>query len=172
MQTLTCQYCNNTFTPSRTNYKNPKQFCGLSCSNEARRVHLPKACVQCGVTTTNPKFCSSSCAATCNNTLQPKRKAKPKPIRKKPILTEEEKYKKHRAISNEANARYRSRCKYQTPADENIKALREFYINCPVGHEVDHIIPISKGGAHSLSNLQYLTKEANRRKSNKLDWVQ
>jgi 5-methylcytosine-specific restriction endonuclease McrA len=35
-------------------------------------------------------------------------------------------------------------------------------------YEVDHIIPISKGGKHSLSNLQYLTKEENRRKSNKI----
>jgi HNH endonuclease len=129
-----------------------------------------KACVQCGEITTNPKFCSSSCSATYNNTLQPKRKAKPKPINKKPILTEEEKYKLRRAKSNEANARYRSRCKYQTPSDENIKALREFYINCPVGYEVDHIVPISKGGAHSLSNLQYLTKKENRQKSNKLNW--
>jgi 5-methylcytosine-specific restriction endonuclease McrA len=64
--------------------------------------------------------------------------------------------------------RYTSRKKYQTPADENIKALQEFYANCPEGYEVDHIIPISKGGKHSLSNLQYLTKEENRRKSNKI----
>ena len=64
--------------------------------------------------------------------------------------------------------RYYSRKKYQTPADENIFALQDFYYNCPDGYEVDHIIPISKGGLHSLSNLQYLTKKENRVKSNKL----
>ena len=47
-------------------------------------------------------------------------------------------------------------------------ALQEFYANCPKGYEVDHLIPISKGGLHSLSNLQYLTKSENRRKSNKM----
>ena len=34
--------------------------------------------------------------------------------------------------------------------------------------EVDHIIPISKNGMHTLSNLQYLTIRENRQKSNKL----
>jgi 5-methylcytosine-specific restriction endonuclease McrA len=58
--------------------------------------------------------------------------------------------------------------KDQTPNDVDIKALQNFYLNCPEGHEVDHIIPISKGGLHSLENLQYLTISENRRKSNKI----
>ena len=58
--------------------------------------------------------------------------------------------------------------KYQTPVNEDIKALQDFYTRCPDGYEVDHIIPISKGGLHSLTNLQYLTKSENRRKSNKI----
>jgi len=63
---------------------------------------------------------------------------------------------------------YIARRKYQTPIGEDIKAIQQFYLNCPMGYEVDHIIPISKGGAHSLENLQYLTKQENRRKSNKI----
>ena len=35
-----------------------------------------------------------------------------------------------------------------------------------VPHEVDHTIPISKGGLHHQDNLQVLTREENRRKSN------
>lgn len=48
--------------------------------------------------------------------------------------------------------------------------IGKFYKNCPEGYEVDHIIPVSKGGKHRLSNMQYLTKEENRRKSNKLNF--
>ena len=58
--------------------------------------------------------------------------------------------------------------KNQTPADADIKAIKEFYLNCPEGYEVDHIIPISKGGLHTLENLQYLTILENRKKSNKI----
>ena len=86
------------------------------------------------------------------------------------IVKDETYYKRKRAIANEAWQRYTVRQKAQTPADENIKALQEFYLNCPSGYEVDHIVPISKGGLHSLSNLQYLPWQENRRKSDKLNW--
>ena len=72
------------------------------------------------------------------------------------------------AKKNEANARYRAKLKEQTPADADIKGMQQFYMNCPEGYEVDHIIPISKGGLHTLSNLQYLTISENRKKSNKI----
>jgi len=55
----------------------------------------------------------------------------------------------------------------QTPDDADIPAMQQFYKNCPLGYEVDHKIPISKGGLHSLENLQYLTISENRKKSNK-----
>ncbi len=48
--------------------------------------------------------------------------------------------------------------------------IKKFYMNRPEGCHVDHIIPISKGGLHVLSNLQYLSAEENRAKSDKLDW--
>ncbi len=53
---------------------------------------------------------------------------------------------------------------------EEKKLIGKFYKNCPEGYEVDHIIPISKGGLHCLCNLQYLTIEDNRRKGAKLEW--
>lgn len=51
---------------------------------------------------------------------------------------------------------------------EERKAIGLFYKNCPEGYEVDHIIPISKGGKHMLQNLQYLTIYENRSKGNKI----
>ena len=40
-----------------------------------------------------------------------------------------------------------------------------------IAFEVDHIHPLSKGGAHSLSNLQCITREDNRAKCDKLNFT-
>ena len=55
----------------------------------------------------------------------------------------------------------------ETPKEER-KAIREFYCNTPEGYEVDHIVPISRGGKHVLSNLRYCTHMENALKANKL----
>ena len=68
----------------------------------------------------------------------------------------------------EASQRYQAKKKNQTPINVDKKGLQEFYLNRPKGYEVDHIIPISKGGLHCLYNLQYLTVSENRKKSNKI----
>jgi len=59
----------------------------------------------------------------------------------------------------------RTRIKNST---KNIKLVKEFYKNCPEGYEVDHIIPLSKGGLHSVENLQYLTPKENRIKKDRI----
>lgn len=88
-------------------------------------------------------------------------------------VVKDESWKKHkRAIANEAWQRYHAKQKQQTPVDADLVAIQRIYENCPVGYEVDHIVPISKGGLHHQDNLQYLTKEANRRKGNKLVGVE
>src|SRR6185369_634863 len=57
------------------------------------------------------------------------------------------------------NRRFKQLCKELTW--EDLEEIRKFYVNCPLGYEVDHIKPLSKGGKHHISNLQYLTKEDN-----------
>jgi CRISPR/Cas system Type II protein with McrA/HNH and RuvC-like nuclease domain len=87
---------------------------------------------------------------------------------KKLKLTLEEKQLRHKSMHNEAWHRYMAKKKNQTPANVDIKELQQFYLNCPKGYEVDHIMPISKGGLHCIENLQYLTISENRKKSNKI----
>lgn len=133
----------------------------------------------------NNKFCSSSCSATFNNTGRIKVERTPCEFCNKPTLNkyccqrcswesqkiyldpaDAEQYK--RIKKREISYRYYQRVKDQTPPDADLKAIKEFYKNCPDGHEVDHIMPISKGGLHTLGNLQYLPMIENRRKSNKI----
>ncbi len=50
------------------------------------------------------------------------------------------------------------------------KQISEFYLKCPPGYEVDHIIPLQGklvSGLHVLTNLQYLPVVENRAKGNK-----
>ena len=82
----------------------------------------------------------------------------------------EERYKRIRGKANEAWQRYHARQKAQTPPNADLKLMQELYENCPEGYEVDHIIPISKGGLHHQDNLQYLTKAQNRSKSDQINW--
>lgn len=151
-----CINCNNTLLNAQ--YK----FCSHSCSatfvnsnksNDARK-HPKKECITCKTITTNPKYCCKKCSG----------------IDKIKYITEDEKLKAKRAKGREAYARYTAKKKYQTPVDEDLTAIKIFYKNCPAGHEVDHIIPISKGGHHSITNLQYLLKSDNRKKGAKLNW--
>ena len=56
-----------------------------------------------------------------------------------------------------------------TPQWANLKQIEQIYLKCPEGFEVDHVIPLNHDlvcGLHVESNLQYLTIEENRRKSN------
>lgn len=55
----------------------------------------------------------------------------------------------------------------QNVSEEEKMAIGRFYRMCPVGFQVDHIIPLCKGGKHELSNLQYLSIEQHRKKSAK-----
>jgi len=59
-----------------------------------------------------------------------------------------------------------------TPTWADIERIKDIYKRCPKGYEVDHIIPLQGEtvcGLHVADNLQYLAKEENISKSNKLD---
>lgn len=74
-----------------------------------------------------------------------------------------------RKVLNSVAARRRANMKNALVelTEEEKDSIRNMYINCPEGYEVDHIIPISKGGKHHPDNLQYLTMQENRKKHNK-----
>lgn len=62
------------------------------------------------------------------------------------------------------------RFKQATPPWSETDLIKEFYLKCPEGFHVDHIIPLNGknvSGLHVLSNLQYLPAKKNLQKSNK-----
>ena len=75
-----------------------------------------------------------------------------------------------RTIINALSAKRRAAKLQRTPAWADLKAIKQFYLNCPKGYEVDHIVPlqgVNVSGFHVLNNLQYLTKSENSSKGNR-----
>lgn len=79
--------------------------------------------------------------------------------------------KENRAKINAQTAARRKRVQQNTPSWANRQLIVDFYLNCPKGYHVDHIIPLrgkTVSGLHVIENLQYLLAEENLSKGNKL----
>jgi hypothetical protein len=79
--------------------------------------------------------------------------------------------KTHSGETNNVNARRRANKLNQTPTWANLVMIKQFYINCPKGYEVDHIVPLqgkNVSGFHVEYNLQYLTPKDNQKKGNRI----
>ena len=145
-------------------------------------------CLNCNKETKNKKYCSRSCSASSNN-KGVRRHGKPKGLCV--ICESPKKSSKYFTCGSECATEYKRR--HVWPSKEDQKArnalaqskyrakkyrvidpkadpekIKLFYLNRPEGYEVDHIIPLSKGGRHHEDNLQYLLREENRSKGNKL----
>ena len=92
------------------------------------------------------------------------------------IFTKNTKRRMSTGQHQELVAKRRCHLKEQTPdltASEKAeiaqlyKKARALSKTTGISHEVDHIRPVSKGGAHHPTNLQILTEKDNRLKSNK-----
>lgn len=77
------------------------------------------------------------------------------------------------ATSVSRTAKYRAAKELRVPpwlSTIERSKITKMYLECPEGMQVDHIIPLRGrlvSGLHVLSNLQYLSTEDNREKSNK-----
>ena len=81
-------------------------------------------------------------------------------------------YEKHKVRLNAEAAQFVHIRKIRTPPWANIEKIKEIYINCPDGYEVDHVIPLQGrlvSGLHVETNLQYLTQFENRSKGNRFE---
>lgn len=79
--------------------------------------------------------------------------------------------KNNRTYETAKNANYRAAKLNQTPKWADLKDIETFYINCPKGYHVDHIVPLqgkNVRGFHVIYNLQYLSANDNIKKGNRL----
>lgn len=82
-------------------------------------------------------------------------------------------WRKKKPGANIANTRAYTLAKAKrVPAWANLAAVKQFYIACPAGLEVDHVIPLRGklvSGLHCEANLQYLCPKENSSKGNNFD---
>lgn len=125
----------------------------LECKNKERKVIVK--CLYCNkeyktqkFRTESQKYTSNYCGYSC--------------AQKSRYLGEEHKQK----VRNEIAARRRARIRNQSPElnNEEQQRMKNYYLKCPKGYEVDHIIPLAKGGLHHPDNLQILSMSENRKK--------
>jgi hypothetical protein len=79
---------------------------------------------------------------------------------------------KNPGIWNHYGAKRRAAIRQRTPSWADLQSIKQFYINCPDGHHVDHVVPLrgkNVCGFHSQHNLQYLPAAENQRKFNRLE---
>lgn len=74
------------------------------------------------------------------------------------------------------NAKRKAAKRQRTPkwlTRDDYRAIKAFYVACPEGFHVDHVLPLlgqDVSGLHVLSNLQYLPATENLRKGNRCIW--
>lgn len=69
-----------------------------------------------------------------------------------------------------SSAKRRAQKLNATPSWANLNQIKQIYLQCPKGYQVDHIIPLQGelvSGLHVESNLQYLKPEDNLSKGNR-----
>lgn len=88
------------------------------------------------------------------------------------LKTQKSYYDTNRADFYARVAKRRGRLKEATPSWCDMDKIKEIYRNCPIGHQVDHIVPIQGKnvcGLHVSWNLQYLPTAENLAKGNKYE---
>jgi hypothetical protein len=145
-------------------YKNIDEF-GTYVHKRTNKIYINSRCKLCAnrIATQHQKTNPNKKVNTSRWAIKNKDKIKIK--NRKHRLANLQKY-----AAKEAKRRA---CKLQqTPKWADIKAIEQFYLNCPKGYHVDHIIPLqgkNVRGLHVLENLQYLPAKENISKKNKFE---
>lgn len=174
----------------KNQYPNSSRENRLNAIKEGNKIYNGVPCKHCGTT---EKHVSSYSCVKCNiernihklydNDLMSQYRTPEKnkeywnqnKNRKKIIQEKYSKSEKGIVANNIKSSKRRARIKNQLSDDVDFNKITKIYEECRklsietgIPHEVDHIIPISKGGMHHQDNLQIITMSENRRKGSKI----
>lgn len=157
LQPRQCKQCRREFMPR----KKHSSFCDRGCVNAARTKLQPQRCKQCGKAfkprDARQSLCDRACADKARRVATPSRDRSTAARARKFNVP-------HEAINplkvfERDNWRCQI-CMVRTPL--RLRGTRD-----PRAPELDHRIPMSKGGGHTWSNVQCACRKCNRKKSNK-----
>ena len=146
---------------------------GTSCKKcgKFERYVSNYSCVSCSIKTGLEKLNNKELMAPYRT--KEKIKKKLYEWREKNYEKYKDQWKRYPEKNNMRDSKRRAAVRNQTPdlTPEQVKQILTIYEECSrisnetgIPHEVDHIIPICKGGLHHPDNLQILTMKENRRK--------
>lgn len=141
----------------RTQYKSIK-IC-IDCNESKKDVFVKDRC--------------QKCRTIHNRSTNPNTYVKSRLKNKEKFAIYSKEYRKtHKKEKAAKEAKRRGLKLNATPKWSDLEQISNFYKNCPIDMEVDHIIPLKNDmvcGLHVSYNLQYLTKQENRVKHSKFD---
>ena len=152
-----CRNCNDIIPYEKRDNKFCCQSCAATYNNQGVRRHGQPAgvCAYCDQPkdSASRRFCSIECFGKANVKYG----------------TTEAKIDATRSTWRASQAKWRAKGYRKLDQSANAQKVKEIYAICPPGYEVDHIMPLSRGGKHHEDNLQYLPMLENRRKGNR--WI-
>lgn len=177
-QTMSNQYPNSSKENRKQSIINgDKIYDGVPCKNcGSTKKHVSSySCVDCNVKRNLHKLYDKNLMAQYRTKEKYKLYWDNNKEKAKEIEDRYNKSEKGKLSNTNKSAKRRAKVKDQLPEDADFVKIREIYAKCRaisldsgIPHEVDHIIPIAKGGLHHHDNLQIITMTENRKKGSKI----
>lgn len=151
----------------------PTYFTGKTCKNGhiCERYTKSRRCSACCAMWATNAYKKNDGAAKAKQwriSLNEERKLN---LDRKSVLRSREWRRNNPNHRNALTTLHKKAVKQRTPKWADVKAIKEFYKNRPLGYHVDHIYPLrgdTMSGLHVLENLQYLPAKENLRKNKKI----
>lgn len=169
----TLKACLDQYFPDKPPKKNLRAFFlerqGLSECSKCKKFlpfcdFYPRKSISKGIT--------STCKTCTKSSVNTWRKENPESVKESNDTYKLKNPEKIKIWGKKYNAKRKAALLNCQPPWVNELEILEIYEKCPVGYEVDHIVPLINSkvcGLHVPANLQYLSAEENRKKSNKFE---